>query len=198
MKRHCHLKAFSCVLIGLLFLVGCATREPLPNFFVLTGSGSRTVRTHSSGSTTVLVRRVEVPAYLARTSLVTMRGGIEVQYAATQRWAEPLDQGLSRAVAEDLSRDPRIRAFGFSPDAPPIAHNYDVWIRLERLEGNDNGEVVLRARWSVSSADSSAPIAARTVDIRRTGWRPGDYPGLVRLLSAAVLEMSRQIARAIP
>jgi uncharacterized lipoprotein YmbA len=127
-----------------------------------------------------------------------MRGGIEVQYATTQRWAEPLDQGLSRAVAEDLSRNPRIRAFGFSPAAPPVAHNYDVLIRLERLEGNDKGEAVLRARWSVSSADSSAPIAAKTVDIRRTGWRPGDYPELVRMLSAAVSEMSRQIARAIP
>jgi uncharacterized lipoprotein YmbA len=198
LNRYSHLKTFACLLIGLLFLAGCATREPLPNFFVLTGSGSRTVRTHSSGGTVVLVRRVEVPAYLARTNLVTMRGGIEVQYAPTQHWAEPLDQGLSRAVAEDLSRNPRIRAFGFSPGAPPITHSYDVWIRLERLEGNDKGEAVLRARWSVSSADSSAPIAAKTVDIHRTGWRPGDYPELVRLLSGAVLEMSRQIGSAIP
>jgi uncharacterized protein len=185
-------------LIGLFFLVSCATREPLPNFFVLTGSGSRTVPAQSSGGTVVLVRRVEVPTYLAKTNLVTMRSGIEVQYAVTQRWAEPLDQGLARAVAEDLSRDSRIRAYGFSPGAPPVAHSYDVWIRLERFEGNDNGEVVLRARWSVSSADSSVPIASRMVDLRRSGWAPGDYPGLVRLLSAQVAEMSRQIAQAIP
>ena len=146
----------------------------------------------------MLVRRVEIPAYLARNSLVTMMGGIEVKYAVTQRWAEPLDQGLSRAVAEDLSRNARIRAYGFSPGAPPIDHRYDVWIRVERFEGNDNGEVVLRARWSVSSAGNSTPIASRSVDIRRTGWRLGDYAGLVRLLSAEVTEMSRQIAQAIP
>jgi uncharacterized lipoprotein YmbA len=185
-------------LIGLFFFVGCATREPLPNFFVLTGSGSGTVTRQSSGATAVLVRRVEVPTYLARTNLVTMRNGIEVQYATTQRWAEPLDQGLARAVAEDLSRSSRIRAYGFSPGAPSVPHSYDVWIRVERFEGNDNGEVVLRAHWSVSSADSSAPIASRTADLRRSGWTPGDYPGLVRLLSAEVAEMSRQIAHAIP
>jgi uncharacterized protein len=127
-----------------------------------------------------------------------MRGGIEVQYAPTQRWAEPLDQGLARTVAEDLSRNPRIRAYGFSPGAPPIDHSYDVWIRLERFEGNDNGEVALRAHWSVSSAGSSTPIAGRTIDLRRTGWQPGDYPALVRLLSEEVTEMSQQIARAIP
>ena len=198
MKRQCHLRAFGCVLLGLLFLTGCATKEPLPNFFVLTGSGTRPIRTQSSGRTVVLVRRVEVPAYLAKTTLVTMKGGIEVQYAVTERWAEPLDQGLARAVAENLTRNPRIRAYGFSPGAPPADHSYDVWIRIERFEGNDNGEVVLRAHWSVSSTGSSTPIASRTVDLRRSGWQPRDYPGLVRLLSDEVAEMSRQIARAIP
>jgi uncharacterized protein len=185
-------------LLGLCLLIGCATREPLPNFFVLTGTGPRAVRTHTSGETVVLVRRAEVPTYLAKTSLVTMMDGIEVQYAATERWAEPLDQGLSRAVAEDLSRNSRFRAYGFSPGAPPVDHSYDVWIRVERFEGSDNGEVVLRARWSISSAGDSSPITSRTVDIRRSGWKPGDYAGLVRLLSAEVTEMSRQIAQAIP
>jgi uncharacterized lipoprotein YmbA len=185
-------------LLGLSFLIGCATREPLPNFFVLTGAGPRGARTPVAGETVVLVRLAEVPTYLAKSSLVTMIGGIEVKYSATQRWAEPLDQGLSRAVAEDLSRNSKIRAYGFSPGAPPVDHSYDVWIRLERFEGNDNGEVVLRARWSVSTAGSSSPITSRTVDIRRDGWQPGDYAGLVRLLSEEVTEMSRQIAQAIP
>ena len=77
-------------------------------------------------------------------------------------------------------------------------HQYDVWIRLERFEGTDGGEVVLRGHWAVSAADSSAPVAGRTFEIRRRGWQPGDYPGLVRLLSAETAEMSREIARAIP
>jgi uncharacterized lipoprotein YmbA len=127
-----------------------------------------------------------------------MRGGIEVDYSATQRWAEPLDQGLSRAVAEDLSQNSRIRASAFSPGSAPVDHSYDVWIRLERFEGTDNGEVILRAHWSVSSSGSSEPITSRSVEIRRSGWKPGDYPDLVRLLSEEVKEMSRQIANAIP
>ena len=141
---------------------------------------------------------MDIPAYLAKTNLVTIKGGMEVQYAATERWAEPLDQGLARAVAEDLSRNSRIRAYGFLPGASPVEHSYEVWIRVERFEGNDNGEVVLRARWSVSSAGSSVPITGRAVDIRRSGWQSGDYLGLVRLLSEEVNEMSRQIADAIP
>jgi uncharacterized protein len=179
----------------MLFLASCATKEALPNFFLLTGFRSRT---QSSGGTTVLVRRVQVPAYLARSNLVTMKGGMEVQYAPTNRWAEPLDQGLARAVGEDLSRNPRIRAYWFSPGAPPVDHSYDVWIGLERFEGNDNGEVVLSARWSVSHGDSSEPIKSRKVEIRQSGWKPGDYAGLVRLLSEEVMKMSLQIAQGSP
>lgn len=197
MKHHRYFRSLGCVLVGLIF-ISCATNEPLPNFFVLKAPASRSGRTRSPGASAVFVRRVEVPAYLARSNLVTMRGGIQVQYAPTARWAEPLDQGVSRAVAENLSRNSRIRAYGFSPGAPPTDHKYDVWIRLERFEGTDDGEVVLRGRWSVSSSDSSASVSSRTVDIRRNGWRPGDYPGLVRLLSEEISEMSHPIAQAIP
>jgi uncharacterized lipoprotein YmbA len=195
LKRLSHFKTLGCILIGLFFLVSCATREPLPSFYLLTGTGSRTP---SSGGTVVFVRRIQVPTYLTTTGLATMKNGIEVQYSATQRWAEPLDQGLSRAVAENLSRNSRIKAYGFSPGASPVNHSYDVSIRLERFEGNDHGEVVLRAHWSISSAGSTEPISSRAVDIRKGGWKPGDYPGLVRLLSKEVTEMSHQIASAIP
>jgi uncharacterized lipoprotein YmbA len=121
-----------------------------------------------------------------------------VGYAYTNLWAEPLDQGLSRAVAEDLSRTSRLRAFGFSPTVLPPDHAYEVWIRLERFEGTDNGQVVLRARWWVSTAGSSDSIGGRTREIRRSGWQPGDYGTLVRLFRSEVQELSREIATAIP
>jgi uncharacterized lipoprotein YmbA len=127
-----------------------------------------------------------------------MSGGVRVTYAATALWAEPLDQGMARAVAEGLSENRRIRAFGFSPTGPPPDHSYEVSIRLEQFEGSDTGQVHLRAHWSVSTSDSSASIASATTDIRRRGWRPGDYPGLVRILGNEVAQMTRQIARAIP
>jgi uncharacterized protein len=197
LKRKCIFRTLAVSLIG-LFLVSCAAQEALPNFFLLThGSAGRT-RSGQLGGTAVFVRRVDVPAYLAKGRLVTLKGGIQVEYSTTAGWAEPLDQGVARAVAEDLNRTSRIRAVGFSPEAPLGDHKYEVWIRLERFEGNDNGEVVLRAHWAISNADSSEPIAGRTVDIRRRGWQPGDYPGLVRLLSEELAEMSRGIARSIP
>ena len=179
-------------------LTGCATTEPLTSYYLLNGSRSANFRGHSSGATTVYVRRVDVPAYLTRPGLVTMNGGVRVTYAATALWAEPLDQGMARAVAEGLSENGRLRAIGFSPAGPPPDHNYDVSIRLERFEGTETAQVLLRTRWFVSSSDSSASIASGTTEIRRGGWKPGDYSELVRMLGNEVAQMSRQIARAIP
>jgi uncharacterized lipoprotein YmbA len=143
------------------------------------------------------VNRVEVPAYLAKTGLVTMKGGIEVNYSATARWAEPLDQGISRAVANALSHNSGLRAYSFSPAAVPPPHSYDIRIRIERFEGSDNGEVTLQARWEVTTTDSSEAIASRKVSLQRSGWQPGDYAGLVRLLSDEIGVLSRQIGHSI-
>ena len=185
---------FASLTVATIVLASCAAREPFPRFFVLTPT-SDSMSGHRGG-TSVFVRRVEVPAYLIRLSLVTMRGGSEADYAQTARWAEPLDQGVARAVAENLNRRSGITAFGFSPSAPPGPHRYDVQIRLERFEGSDSGDVVLAAHWQVLTADGSS-VASRRTEIRRNGWTPGDYPELVKLLSDEVAEMSDQIARAI-
>jgi uncharacterized lipoprotein YmbA len=90
-----------------------------------------------------------------------------------------------------------LRAYSFSPVAPPPPHNFDVRIRIEKFEGDDNGEVTLQARWEVTTTDSSEAIASSKVFLRRSGWQPGDYAGLVRFLSQEISEMSRQIARSI-
>src|ERR1700730_16479807 len=175
-------------------LASCASKEPFPRFYVLTQtSGPMASR---RGGTTVFVRRVEVPAYLVRLSIVTMRGGGEADYAETARWAEPLDQGVARAVAENLNRRSGITAIGFSPASPPGPHRYDVQIRLDRFEGTENGDVVLAAHWEVLTADGSS-VSNRSTEIHRNGWTPGDYPGLVKLLSDETAEMSSQIVRAI-
>jgi uncharacterized protein len=177
------------------FFLGCAAKEPLTSFYVL-GQPKR-IRSTPGGGTAVYVNRVEIPAYLAKTSLVTMKSGVEVEYSATARWAEPLDQGISRAVADALNQNSGFRAYSFSPAVPPPPHSYEVRIRIERFEGNDDGKVTLQARWEVTTADSSEAIATHRVNLQRNGWRPGDHAGLVRLLTDEVSEMSRRIARSI-
>ncbi len=178
-----------------LLLIGCATTEPLAKFYVLTPAGDAPVV--RSARNTVFVRRVQVPAYLARANLASMGKGNQVHYSTTGRWAEPLDQGIARAVADEL-RARGIGATGFQPSAQVSEHRYDVNIRLIQFEGNADGQVVLSATWQILPAGSDVPLVSRVSNISLNGWTLGDEGGLAALLSQAVRTMADQIARAIP
>ena len=177
------------------FLAACAAREPLPQFYLLTPTGPASGRSH--GGPNVYVERVQVPAYLAKNSLVMVRGGNQVAYAGSARWAEPLDQGVARMVAEGLNRVARVQATSFTPGSPPGDYAYSVEIQLQRFEGTDTGEVVLAARYRVFTGSGTEPIASRSFEVRRSGWHPRDYAGLARLLSEELMDLSRTVSRSL-
>jgi uncharacterized lipoprotein YmbA len=179
-----------------LLLVGCATQEPLTQFFVLTPPNSVSSPIARSGRIQVLVRRVEAPAYLARTSLASMSNGNQVQYSPVARWAEPLDLGIARAVADDLNAR-GIRAMGFQPNVAVALHTYEVGIRILRFEGTAAGQVALSATWQIFPTERDVPNVSRATNVVLNGWTPGDEAGLATLLSQAVTVMAGQIANAL-
>lgn len=179
-----------------LLFAGCATKEPLPSFYVLTspvGSGGSLVK---SGQTSVYIRRVELPPYLSRSNLASMGAGNQINYSSSARWAAPLDQEIAGAVADNLNRL-GISAVGFQPSIQPPPHRYDVTIRITRFIGNQEGEVLLSGQWQVAAADSASPIISRAANSRQTGWQPGDYAALATMLSNAIASLSREIARTV-
>jgi uncharacterized lipoprotein YmbA len=171
-------------------LMGCATTEPLPTYFILSrGSPAKSV--HLSSPVRVYVRRVEVPAYLLRRNLATFHGQ-EIRYAPEALWALPLDQTIALGVAANLTRD-GVPAVGFQPPEAPPTHQYEVVIRITHFEGHENGDVLLAGSWRVTTPDGET-VASRPVSIRRSGWEPGRYARLVALLSDGIAELSSRIA----
>lgn len=190
------MRYFPLVVAAGWLLAGCATKEPLPSFYLLTrpiGSGGSPAR---SGQPSVYVSRVEVPPYLARTNLASRGGGNEINYSPSALWATPLDQGIAGAVADNLNRL-GVSAVAFQPTVQPPPHRYDVTLRIARFEGTQDGKVLLSAQWQVTPAESSSPVTSRASNIRRTGWQPGDYARMATLLSDEVASLSREIARAV-
>lgn len=190
------MRYFLLVVAAGLLLAGCATKEPLPSFYLLTqpiGSGGSPVR---SGQPSVYISRVAVPPYLARTNLASVGAGNEINYSPSARWAAPLDQAIAGAVADNLNRL-GVSAVGFQPTIQPPPHRYEVALRIARFEGSQNGEVILSAQWQVTPAGGSSPVISRASNIRRRGWQPGDYATMATLLSDEVASLSREIARAV-
>ena len=180
-------------LLILLIVGGCATSEPLPEFYTLGPGGDihSKIKQSAARSVRVYVNRVILPAYLNRTNLASFRNN-QVEYSSYAFWAAPLDQSIAQAVALNLTAF-GITAFGFQPMASPPPHSYEITIRVTQCGGYDSGEVVLSGVWELRSPDSSI-IKSKPFAIHRSGWRPGHYSSLAMLLADEVTELSKQIA----
>ncbi len=183
------------VAVSLLF--GCATTEPLATYFVLTGTGATAKPAKPpppAAAVRVYVRRVEVPAYLNRTNLASMRGD-QIRYSPTGLWALSLDQTISLGIASNLNRL-GISAAGFQPSFSVPAHTYEVAVHITHFEGHETGDVILSANWQVLGSGGGV-IAGKSVTIRRSGWTFGNDAQLVALLSSELAELTDQIVRAL-
>jgi uncharacterized lipoprotein YmbA len=180
-------------LLILLIAGGCATTEPLPEFYTLGPGGDihSKIKQSATRSVQVYVNRVILPPYLNRTNLASFRND-QVEYSTYAFWAAPLDQSIAQAVALNLTAF-GISAFGFQPMASPPAHSYEITIRVTECGGYDRGEVVLSGVWELRSPDGSI-IKSKPFAIHRSSWRPGDYPSLATLVADEVTELSKQIA----
>jgi uncharacterized lipoprotein YmbA len=179
--------------VGVTLLFGCATTEPLPTYFVLTGTGATAKPARPAAAVRVYVRRVEVPAYLNRTNLASMHGD-QIRYSPTGLWALPLDQTISLGIASNLNRL-GIPAAGFQPAFNVPAHSYDVAVHITHFEGHESGEVLLTGNWQILGPGGGV-VASKSVTIQRAGWTFGNDAQLVASLASATTELSDQIARA--
>jgi hypothetical protein len=100
----------------------------------------------------VIVGPVTVPAYLDRNEVAVRVSPTELTYALAERWAEPLVQGFTRVLVEDLGAalgSDRVVAVTASTGVTP-----DYWIEVivVRYEADVDGSAELTARWAVRDA----------------------------------------------
>jgi uncharacterized lipoprotein YmbA len=139
----------------------------------------------------VALRPVELAAYLRQPALVVRRGGHEVTFREAARWGEPLEQGVTRVLGENLRRLGLVPANrGGEADAAILV------VRVLAAEGTASGGVEFRAAWELTRR-GAAPVGG---ECRAPGltWDGRDEAGLAGSLSAAVAGLAAEIAARWP
>src|SRR5260370_26536578 len=162
--------------VSVSLLLGCATTEPLPTYFVLPAAVVSAKPVLPAATVRVYVRRVDGPAYLNRTNLASMNGN-EVRYSPTALWALSLDQTISLGIAWNLNRT-GIPAAGFQPAFTVSPHTYEVAVHITHFEGHENGDVLLSGSWQILTAGGGA-LAGKTGRSRPSGRTGGNTTRLV-------------------
>jgi uncharacterized protein len=141
--------------------------------------------------------RVDLPNYLLDRRIAVRQGANGIRYSQAHWWAERLDKGLQRALGANLSSS-------LSSDRVLLSNwlrgevSAEVYVSVQRFEGDDRGQVVLEAQWRITSPGGETTWRADHSLITRQGPGIGADPdAAVTTLSQAVAELSRQIAVAM-
>jgi uncharacterized lipoprotein YmbA len=179
---------------------GCVTKPSPPASFYMVGP----LAAVPTGATTeakvrktmIAIETVRIPVYLDRNQIVTTLDGTQYYLADFNHWAEPLNDSLTRVVAENLSRMLSGRSVDVFPSAREIPFDYSVNVEVLRLDGQTGGEATLVARWAVFGQDEG-----ELLDLQKTEYletvADDTYKALVLAYSRLVEHLCRDVAQVL-
>lgn len=192
-----------CVLVTVVFfactmLMGCGS-TPSTRYYQLHAASaydSGSDRTGDKAKTIVGVGPVEIPSYVDRTQMVIRVGETEVERLEFERWAEPLEQNLTRVLIENISQLLSSRGFTIVRWDDELSLDSRVRVEVTKFDMTITGDVSLLVRWILSGKDGQEPLAIRISRLSSSGI-PGDYVSLVSEMSKHIESVSREIANAL-
>lgn len=182
--------AIVCTLV-VLFMAGCAA-TPTSHFYTLSAASTPAAM---SSHLSVVVGPVSVPAVVDRPQIVVATGPNQVRLEEFNRWASPLQNNISRAVAENLVAllgTPHVTLF---PQTLSVDADYRVAIEVQRFDSAPGEAATLDAVWTVSRTKDGKSQTGRTT-VREPASEKG-YDALAAAHSRALAKVSGDIAAAI-
>jgi uncharacterized lipoprotein YmbA len=195
------LTALTAALFGLA-LCGCVNLKPTADptrFFVLSPPlASKPMPNRDLGEHIVAVAAVETPAYLNDPRMVERRGDTQVVYLDHCQWAEPLREGMTRCLRDQLAAwlgPARVHPLNRRWPAGPTL---EVQASVSGFEVTDQGRAKLTVRWRIVESPEGAVRHAQASEITHDLSVPASDPEVrVVALGETLAAWSREVAEAI-
>lgn len=195
MARVCRCTAILASVVALVVSAGCGGSSPT-RFYALSalpqGVGPNSGLGRSGPA--LGIGPVSVPERLNRPQIVTWLDENMLHLADFDRWAAPLQDSVTRVLAENLSvlvPTDRTAIFPWPSDSPM---DYEVRVEIVRFEGTLGRECSLIAQWSILRRADQQRTAGRSSHTEPAGE---SYATLVAAQSRLMAALSRDIAAAL-
>ncbi len=177
-------------------LVGCGS-SPEPRFYTLSAGGITASDRNEKAVAeySVAVGPVTLPEIVDRPQLVIRIGVNQVALLDDHRWAEPLRNGISRVVAENLAQLLGARQVVTYPHNVSFDPEYRVLLDIQRFDSAPGQTVTIDALWTVRRVPDGQSRTGRSLVRESTGGE--GYDPLVEAHSRALATVSRDIAEAV-
>jgi hypothetical protein len=189
------------LILGILALVllGCASTPPV-RFFVLssTPDSEKLASQESECCLTIGIGPVRLPEYLNQPEIVTRITQNELRLDEFAKWAEPLEDSISRVLAENLSSLLCTRSIEVFPWKRWTPVDYRIDVHVIQMDGVLGTSALLDITWSISDGTDrkKLPLIAKRSTYREFAGG-GDYGTFVSAQIRNLASLSRDIAEAI-
>jgi hypothetical protein len=182
-------------------VAGCPSFSPEPDrtrYFALTSEvrADGAAKNPGLGDLWLGIGPVRIPGYLDREELVVRVAQNRFDVAQNDRWIEPLEESLSRILAQNLYAllgSERIVRYPW-PNSRRITHQIEV--EIFRFEPNSEGEAQLSARWAVLETAGKQVLAGKSSFYKRP-IKGQSREAAVDAMSGLLADLSREIADAV-
>jgi uncharacterized lipoprotein YmbA len=191
-------------LVGLvLAATGCVSlkRSPDARFFVLQSEIEPAAAPSDEAPLGIVgIEEVILPGHLVRPQLVTWTAPNELAVDEFLRWAEPLEDGITRTLSEDLAAllpEHQIIRRPW-PGGTRTRCRVEVVLRVFGLQRD--GMVRLEGRWRLLPDEGQLALVQQPASLERgplAGRGEGEIVTGVDVMSELIADLSRQIAAAI-
>jgi uncharacterized protein len=174
---------------------GCMGLSPKPDptrHFILTPTSAKSA---TRTDLKVLVQEVEIPEYLNRSNLVLRKSPQEVVVSEYDRWAEPLEFGITRVLATNLSAllgTPTV----YDTSRLEAQAEYLIFVAIRSFEpsiGPAGNRVRLSASWRLVNREDRE-LAAGTGEYPTPITQGTNSDRYIAGMSAALSELAGEIA----
>jgi len=181
-----------------IWLPGCAS-SPDARFYTLSTIGHQEAQpssNHRENPVSVSIAPVEIPDYLDRPQIVTRDGQNELKLAEFERWGGALRDNIAAVLAENLAQLlDSDRVYAYPPKRAEKA-DYQVSMRVLRLDCAPGDKVLLKAQWAVTSGQEKKEIATH-ISTFTESMSDSRYDTLAAAVSKTLAQISREIAQEI-
>jgi hypothetical protein len=180
------------VAVAVLFALAVGCASPPSRFYTL---GAASAPAAAPANLSMVVGPVSVPAVVDRPQIVVTTGPNQVRLEEFNRWASPLQNNISRVVAENLVAilgTPRVILFS---QTLGLDVDYRAAIEVQRFESAPGEAATLDAVWTVSRTKDGKSQTGRTT-VREATSDKG-YDALAAAHSRGLARLSRDIADSV-
>jgi uncharacterized lipoprotein YmbA len=184
------------VLVASLLGLGACASTPSRFYILNTLPASETGPTTAAARGPVIgVGPITFPKYLDRPQILSHAGRNQVTLGEFDRWAEPLQDNVSRVLVENLALLIPTDHILLNPWPGSAAPDYQVQVDVRQFDGWLGGESTLLARWSLLDRAEHELVSQTVHRQAPTGGR--DYDAMVGALNQLLEALSRDIAAAL-